>query len=293
MKVLCGIVLFHPDVVRVTKNIESLRKDCDFLLVDNSEKTDEKILALESEKVHLLSNNANTGMSHACNEIFGYAVDHGYDWVLTLDQDSIVHGELIQKYLPYTGLPKAGILTCRFMDLNTGNVKREKPMEEYAGYSVVNKCIASGAFCSVSAYQISDGFDEQMFIDEVDRDYCWNLLCHGYKVYEIAYTGIDHELGHSEVHHLGKKSFVIYNESVFRHYYIARNQMYIHRKYQYRDEGYMRKNELHGRIKILLFENDKKKKLEARRKGLADYKKMKIEKQYDINPYLDPKDTDF
>ena len=59
-------------------------------LVDNSEISDNGIKKyfINNKKIIYIENNSNTGVAHALNQGAGLAITDGYDWLLTLDQDS-------------------------------------------------------------------------------------------------------------------------------------------------------------------------------------------------------------
>lgn len=123
------------------------------------------------------------------------------------------------------------------------------------------------------------GFDEQMFIDYVDYDYCRTVQEHGLKILQLNRYYIKHQIGHSQtVRFLGKPQ-VIHNHSPFRKYYFCRNRVYYARKHHmslWKDKGFY-KGYLRILILTLLYEDDKWNKLRAMLKGFADGFKMKLE----------------
>ena len=274
MKVLAGIVLFNPDIERLTSSIQAIIGQVDqIVLFDNS--TDKKDLSslLRENKIVYLSQNKNLGIGGALNQMFHYAQTNEFDWVLTLDQDSICQPGLIEHYLQYTNLENVGALTCNIVDRNFEETKIT-PMKDLK-YRKVDTCITSGSFNSVEAYTKSDGFDESLFIDCVDFDYCYNLRKHGYNVYQINFDGLLHELGRGKNRYFFNRKITILNEPVFRHYYIARNHFYLQKKYpDYLDKKQEIKDEIHQWIKIILYEENKLPKLKERIRGIKDSKTM-------------------
>ena len=275
MKILAGIVLYHPDTERLKLNIEAIYDQVDHIvLVDNTEEeSDPQVIQLLSDykQCTLLSNRKNTGIAHALNQIFQFGAE--FDWILTLDQDSVCLPGIIEKYLEYKDLPSAGILTCGMKDRNFEG--REVKRELTDNICEEKFCITSGAFCSVKAYRQSDGFDDKMFIDCVDFDYCYNLRKHGFKIYYINFTGLLHELGKGKDTRFLWRRITILHESPIRHYFVARNHFYL--AYKYPEETTLLKEmyeEFHQWIKILIYEDRKTEKLKARLKGLKDIRKI-------------------
>ena len=80
------------------------------------------------------------------------------------------------------------------MDRNVG-VVGHNPKSEYMH---VNTCITSGAFSKVSAWKEIGKYDESMFIDSVDFEYCYRMRKYGYGVIQVRDVQLLHELGKSQ-----------------------------------------------------------------------------------------------
>ncbi|MBQ8134247.1 MAG: glycosyltransferase family 2 protein [Clostridia bacterium] len=277
MKVLSGIVLYNPDLERLDENINAVIKQADCLiLIDNGSKNISEIKKryLPIENIELIINSENFGIAKALNQIMQYAVEYGYDWVLTLDQDSVCREGLIEKYLLYTQLAEVGLLSCNISDRN---FQCSETCVNDKDYNEIRMCITSGSFLNTNAYQKTDGFDDQMFIDSVDFDFCIQLRKHGYKIYRVNYDGLLHEVGHGRNVKFFGKNYETYNHSPFRQYYMARNMFYLKKKYP--DEYVGIKvvlRELKNEVLILFYEPSKLQKLKARWKGIKDSKNMNI-----------------
>lgn len=276
MKILAGIVLFNPDMGRLKENIDSVYEQVDrVVLVDNSSKNREDIIRLAEKYAgcELLLNEDNLGVAKALNQIFEYAHVNEYDWFLTLDQDSVCKEGLLEHYGRYCQTQRVGIMTCQIADRNFGFDSRTADGE----YEEVKFCITSGAFMKTSACVACGGFDEKMFIDNVDGDICINMREHGYRIIKIPFNGLLHEVGHGERKKLLRKAYYVYHHPVMRHYYIARNKVYAARKYPHE---YHLTRQIGKCIKdilpVLLWEEDGVRKAGARFKGIRDGLKMEI-----------------
>ena len=276
IKTLAGIVLYNPDMVRLKKNIDSIIKQVDLLLlIDNaSENKDEIDLLISNYKnIIVFRNDKNEGLSRALNQILDYSYENKYDWFLTLDQDSIVNKHTIKEYLKYVNQPNVAIVTSHYIDLNV-EVK-EKRNDNI--YNYVEFCITSGSLCNTKVIKSINGFDEQLFIDCIDYDICSTLIEHGYKIIKINNNGFYHEVGKSKRIKFLFFDEIIYNHNVTRTYYIIRNMHY------YMDKHKKSINVIKWKIRIikkelliLLFENDKKEKFKAIIRAINDYKKKKM-----------------
>ena len=270
MNICAGIVLFNPEIERLNENIEHIRKPVPMvILVDNgsSNLEDVKSLICDLPNIILLENGKNLGIAQALNCILKKAQKEHYEWVLTLDQDSVSTDGLIREYrdfLENCSEKNIGCLTCNIVDRNFSLEKRE------AGFEDIDYCITSGSLMNVEITLSVGGFDESMFIDKVDCDGCINLRQHGYRIVRIAYEGLLHEIGHAKQINLGFRKWELYNHSSFRRYYMCRNASYLLRKYH---NGYVFKmflKEIFQFFLVLLFEEDKKEKAGKSIKGFFD-----------------------
>lgn len=120
MKILTGLVTFNPDINRLRENLSTVVvQDTDVLIFDNGSTIQKDIEGLASEmgcKIH--SVDGNRGIAYGLRYIMDYALKNDYDWVLSLDQDSVSNKDLIQTYKKYADAPQVGAMTCEIKDRN-------------------------------------------------------------------------------------------------------------------------------------------------------------------------------
>ena len=117
MNTAAGITLYNPELDRLGQNIESILPQVKHIfLVDNGSCNLDEIKSLldKFENVTLICNGENLGIAKALNQMCQAAYENGYEWMLTLDQDSVAESELIKKYSRYTEMEKVAILTPYF-----------------------------------------------------------------------------------------------------------------------------------------------------------------------------------
>lgn len=277
MNISSGIVLFNPDISRLKENINAVISQCEHLyLVDNGSHNINEINILLTEymqsKISLICNSENKGIATALNQLVLSAQNEGFRWILTLDQDSIVPSDIIKNYQDYLCLEDVAILCPVICDRNKdGYIKPAK------GYIEVDRCITSGSLLNIAAWQTVGGFDDCMFIDGVDFDLCYRLKMSGYKILRIQNVILLHELGHIEVRNFLIWKVIVKNHSSFRKYYIARNIIYIAKK---RNSIALKLKAILQELKLLiivvLYEQDKKNKVNCIFKGIYDGIKGKM-----------------
>lgn len=273
IKVIAGIVLFNPDFDRLRENISAILPQVERLvLVDNGCKTNEYEKLTDDERIVVIKHGRNLGIATALNTIVRYAKDNGYGWALTLDQDSVAPANLIEAYKSVIpGKERLGMVCCKIHDRNF-TMQREEQLPQVDGY--VEQCITSASMVNVEAWQDVGGFDDQMFIDSVDFDFCLMLRKRGWKIFRTYKAVLLHELGRSEVIRIFGKEYTCCHYSPFRHYYIVRNLIYEGRKHRM-----MAKNlRVFARhiYTTLRYEDKKREKMKRMWHGFIDGWRMKI-----------------
>jgi rhamnosyltransferase len=275
--IMAGIVLYNPDIKRLEENLNAICAQVkEVILIDNNSNNlvDIEKIILSYNNISILRNDVNKGIATALNQIISYTDSKGYEWVITLDQDSVCFDGLIKSYEEFCNMERIGMMTCNIIDRNFALESKNSKMEPY---TFVKTCITSGCLTNVKACMEVGGFDESLFIDYVDFDMCTTMLENGYKIIKVNFDGILHEVGLAYTRNFCGKTEVIYNHSAFRKYYISRNGIYYARKHK-ASLNFMNSylQAYKSLVLSLIFEDQKLKKLKANLKGLLDGHIMKI-----------------
>lgn len=266
MDIFASIVTFNPDLERLSQNISAIRPQVGALIiVDNGSENCDQIsnLIRAYQRVYLLQNNGNRGIAYALNRAIRYAENLGCEWIVTLDQDSVAPMNLVDVYMKYVDISKCGIVCCKIVDRNFGEVKRERM--KTSGYEYVDMCISSASMINVSAWSCVGGFCEKLFIDSVDFDFCLSLREKGYCIIRTYETSLLHEVGHSELRNLFGKEYQIYHHAPVRYYYMERNSLYLGMKHNFFFKALVRN--IRSYFMVLLFEDRKFEKLKMKSLG--------------------------
>lgn len=247
MKLAGTVILYNPPE-NLIENILTYIDDIEKLYIyDNSPEKGisfpNKILN-KSEYVH--SGN-NEGIAKRLNEAIKKSNNEGFDYLLTMDQDSSFKKEDLEKYIMLIKdekeITSISIYGVRYYELKKGEDNNKL-------YNQI--LITSGSILNISIAIKLCKFDENLFIDGVDTEYCLKSFQNGYKT--IIYNNI------SLIHSLGETKLVLTpnlkkNERKFhnpiRLYYITRNHFYLRNKYpEFR--SYLKNKILYNEIKNCL-----------------------------------------
>jgi len=274
MKIAGIIVLYNPNIIEVKNNIETYINQVEKLyIIDNS---DNEIQFIENnDKIFYFFNNGNQGIANALNKGIQFAKKDQMDWVLLIDQDSCVHANFINtmiSFLENNQEEKIGILSpdvkwSKNTEYIINDVKKTKK---------VFTAITSGSLLNLDIIDIIGFFEEFLFIDWVDIDYCLRINLSGYCIIQIPEIYLTHQLGDcEEIKIFGKHIAYIYHHVPLRKYYITRNLFYMKKKYKKQYPEYYKKLQrtvLFNIFKIVFFEKNKIKKIRASYLGYIDYK---------------------
>lgn len=271
MNFAVGIVLYNSDVDKIRKTIDEYKDEAEkIILIDNNSKNIDEIEKVVSKftNVILIRNEKNEGIAKALNQILEKSLSMEINYLLTLDQDSFLQLDFLQKMVQYIN-DDVAIVCPEIIDLNK---KKNKLISEE--YIQIERCITSGSLMNLKVCKDVGLFDEKMFIDYVDFDYCKRIRLKGYKILKIKDCFLKHEIGKRSI----KKFFGIYvyptNHSSFRVYYYFRNMRYYYLKFKRQMTVKEKINEIirlyWKYISIVLYEEDKKEKLNSAKKGFKD-----------------------
>ena len=97
MKIIAGFVLFNPDKDRFEECLgNALSLFDEIILFDNvgNQQAYENI----DNRVTYITEGENKGLAHALVSIMEMAKERGADWVVTLDQDTVLPENLVSEF---------------------------------------------------------------------------------------------------------------------------------------------------------------------------------------------------
>ncbi|MEN8904954.1 MAG: glycosyltransferase family 2 protein [Clostridiales bacterium] len=270
----------------VLENIKSYLHSVKIVyVIDNSENINVELVGRIKalDRIKYFWNRQNMGIASALNKACQNAIDDGYDWILTMDQDSKVKTDTVEKLIACIkniDSKKVSIISAFY---TTYFLK--KPEEGALKYEDIVFAITSGSLINLYIYKKIGPFMEELFIDEVDREYCYRSVEKGFKIIKVNYAIIEHSLGDYSKHKLFGKIFIPTNHNYIRRYYITRNRLYVWRKYRRNkkfnsDMKITLKYSIKEFILIILYETDKLKKTCSIIKGVLDFLRGKSGKYY-------------
>lgn len=274
MHICAGIITYNPTLTDVSTCLEALCNQVErVIIVDNASKNVKGLQEVVSKyaNVTLVKNSQNIGFAKALTQVFEWAKSQGFNWVLTLNDDSVVPSNMISEYkkilenqgsLVNQKNAKIAIVCSLLKNRLDGTILHSKCHED--------ECITSGSLTSVEAWAKIGGFDEWLEIDGVDFDFSRRLVRAGWKIVECQNVIMEHQIGKARSINLIIKHPIVWNHNANRKYYIARNMQVVDYKMGTYSYAKSLRAVVRDMIFVALWEKNKFAKIRAMIRGFKD-----------------------
>ena len=274
---VCAVLVSYNPGAPLVENVAALSPQvARLVIVDNGSGDEAKAHLDEARRAHgceVISNACNLGIAAALNIGIRYAESQGCDWVALFDQDSSVVGAFIapmlRAYEEYESPAKVAIVAPRYLD--RASLMPMLPMIARSGETLTS--MTSGSMIPIGIFRNCGFFDESLFMDYVDHEFCLRVRSMGFVILQAEKGILLHSLGAMTIYRVLGKKIVTTNHRAARRYYITRNRIWLYRKYLLRDFAWTlrdAKGLVMETAKILVLEKDRFSKLRNCLFGIRD-----------------------
>ncbi len=233
MKIAGVTILYYPDdslYDRLLTYKNDLQK---LIIINNTEKPDSAVLEkIKNDKqIQYIQDGENHGIAKRLNQAANLAIEENFDWLLTMDQDSFFDESMFSKYLECFSNFKGDVKNIAQFGVEYD--QKYKPGDTCV-HEHVSKLITSGSLLNLALYPAIGGFDEKLFIDLVDVEYCFRSEVKGYNNIQFHNVQLQHHIGNTSYH----RSFKNFRttpralHSPLRLYYMTRNYLFVSASYK-------------------------------------------------------------
>ena len=228
IKLAAVIVTYNPEIDRFKDVINSIVNQVDFIvIVDNGSKNinDIKEICSIKSNIEIIENDVNYGIGKALN-IGIEKLKNNYDWILTLDQDSVILVNIKNVIDEINKIYNKEVIGLIFLNTKDENKKTK--------YDEIKKPIISGSIVNSKIFSLGIAYREEFFMDQIDFDFDYNVIINKFKIIKTNFKGQDHELGKKLKTIIGKSTNY---EPDWRIYLMARNsfKLLIEKKFRFID----------------------------------------------------------
>jgi rhamnosyltransferase len=279
--VIAVVVTFNPGA-DLALNLAALRAQlANVVVIDNGSAEAAEIETLaRAAGCRFIRNSSNLGVAAALSQGARLAMAENFDWLATFDQDSLVQAGAIAGLLgvhaTHPRRDRIAVVSMSHRDRATGRDYHhpEDILETTPSWRGVRATITSGSLIRTEAFRRLGVFDDRLFIDTVDHEFCLRCRRAGFLVIEGREQLLEHSIGAVTEHDFFSRRIACTNHSAQRRYYITRNTLEIVRTYFTTDPLWTLSQLyylLAGNILILVFEGDKGAKALAMIAGAFDF----------------------
>lgn len=234
MKIAAVIILYHPPQDFIT-NLKSYYNSIDKAFIFDNTGSDSGIKEQlqQLSKVEFIQNDNNKGIANPLNAAAKKAIAENFDWMLMMDQDSYFSDNSISQYFnccrKHVGKENVAMFGTRYGRIHN-------PSSETCKHVETNELIISGSLVNLNLFEQIGNFDEALFIDFVDTEFCIRAAGKGFSIIQFSNIFLTHELG-KEVYRSSIKTLFLIKKrkaihSPLRCYYLYRNYLYLKEKYE-------------------------------------------------------------
>lgn len=174
MKFCAIVVTYNPDKELLCKNIDAFYSYADKIVIWRNSNEPFQKFDDPQMKVTYMGSGRNDGISYAVNQVLELCANEDYQWLLTMDQDSVFPD--FQNYLQ--------LVESNVSDLSVAEFAPEVNSQTLHAGAFEDKdyVITSGAFLRVDAIRSMGGLRSDFFLDGIDIDLGYKIRSSGYKV---------------------------------------------------------------------------------------------------------------
>lgn len=233
-KIIAVIVTYHPDAVQLLRLIDRAAGQADQVLVIDNATPGFTSSAFALSNVQVQVNHQNLGLAAAYNQGVEFGRAHGASHILLFDQDSCPSPTMVKELVDaWEQAEQRGLrVAAAGPDYTDAKGRYQSPFVKIQGIKLVrvpcgqgetvevDHLISSGCLISMEAINNVGAFEDQLFIDYVDTEWCLRARHHGYALLGVGAADMEHDLGESYLTVFNRR---VPSHSPLRHYYLIRN----------------------------------------------------------------------
>lgn len=231
-----AVVLYNPGIEEI-KTIRKYYQTVDRVFVlDNSDCDNYRAVmeCVKEKKEHVVYHHfgRNVGLCRAMNYGISMAFESGCEWILLMDDDSIPSTDIVKVYTDYI---KENSENCdNVAVLSPIHIHSRSKAKPYEGNKPVRWAMTSGCFYNIKIFRHLGGFQEALFVDGLDMEYCYRAVERGYRVIECGRATVLHYPAETRKFSVFGIDIIKYGYSSPTRYYMqCRSLIWILLRYRY------------------------------------------------------------
>jgi len=266
------VVWYNPSISQIV-NTEKLASFFNHVLIIDNSPSVTALCNVEATEFHYYWMGKNLGIATALNCGCRLAMDTGLKYVLMLDQDSVFESSMLLRHIS-----SAKVIFSDQRVAVVASASQVQAVQLSPQTIEVKSAITSGSIIRLSSWQYIGGFNDALFIDQVDHDYCIRLRLRGFRVLVNLAINMLHTIGDPIEKKIFGFPFSSTNHNWQRRYYQVRNSLYLRRWYPSDSKPLILywRDMIETIIGIVALERDRVRKLCAILIGIFDFSRNRM-----------------
>ncbi len=191
------VVAYFPDLEFASRLCTYLSQFARVYVIDNTPASSSQVTFSSTENLHYHHQSSNLGLAEALNKGCSAALKDGFQWVGTLDQDTVLdESYLVQQiHCWQSAKKKPFILGCNFLNVAKRGYPPRFPISQ--NLQERRTVITSGSLMHLETWRTLGKFREEYFIDGVDHEMCLRARGCGFSVALNPEILMKHTIGSS------------------------------------------------------------------------------------------------
>jgi rhamnosyltransferase len=249
-------VAYNPNPLRLAQQVAALRGQVDeIIIIDNGSEPSVKSIfeqhnledkLVEGPRIKRIALQENQGIASGFNVGIEEARREGAEFVLLLDHDSIPAANMVSKLMAgylraveHIGKKSVAAVGPRIVDsrdardypfirlgwLHNRHIRCRDRQETLVECDFL---ISSGSLIPIKVFSDLGEFDDALFIDSVDLEWCCRARARQFSLYGVCETQLDHLLGDQRRIVFSRIKLMVHSPS--RIYYMTRNRIMLYQR---------------------------------------------------------------
>ena len=278
-RVLAIVITYRPMLGLLDNLFELNRARVRTVVVDNTDDSSSCVILEKIERelpVRVIRNGQNLGIAAALNIGVRQAIDEGFEWVATFDQDSLItqgYFKLMFEAYELCSFQERVALIAPLLCYSSEESNKQRQVKAKPLYSLTRTAMSSGSLIRSEIFKKEGFYDESFFMDYVDYEFCLRLWKRGWKIIRANRAHLLHKLGVPRAHSFLGLKLTTKSHNPWRRYFIMRNRVIVFQRYGFSSPAWCLYDffwiflEL---TKIVFFEKERGAQLRATVRGLRD-----------------------
>jgi rhamnosyltransferase len=230
MKTAAVVAWYEPLPVYVD-NLRTYVNSVDRVFVVDDTGADYSELLADFPEVTYICFDSNRGIASALNAGYSAAGSFGAEWVLTMDQDSAWRPSELSRFMAAAKVLSLDESVAIVAPNFTGS-SIEIPPDGGVGQMDCDGVISAGSFVRLESFRDIGGYNEELFIDQVDHEFSYRLRKRGFRIVRLTGVEMNHEVGMPLRRRILGRNIVAGGHSAARKYYMVRNSLYMRKTFR-------------------------------------------------------------